>query len=504
MGVKMSWVLGCFYKQKSYTDNLVAELRPIDGDEDEIVNNCRCGRNVFSKINRVINTVASPIFVFFRTIADYEMRNSPDLVQISLLSYSYHCTRNPVVAKEILKWHRSDSSVDGKFTNTLIGQGMTVVANKIFSPKKMISAKDSILACDREDHTMYAKFLNQFFNPRSIKAHFGRIEAIIENNLMEFEKEDSEFVINEKIKFLATSVMANVFLGINDSLENISSATCNIIPWISEEVTRNFSSIYNFLVDYIPKLRFASDSDKAYTINILSGAVKKAIKDARYNRGDSNSIVSRMIKEGYNNNQIKSMIMTLFVAGQDNVSTSLTHSLLKLAQDPELQKAIREENASPLDSSCIEALLCESLRMMCPISGISRTASKDLMMTITKKNSRALVSKTLIKKGDLLAPLTYLIAKDPSIFKNPEKFDPTRFAGGTFLSNLKHKPFGDGPHMCPGWYLYYVIAKLTISKIVIRNHLTTTFKKEPTPKVGIVVSLADKITMKMKKIDFSN
>ena len=306
-----------------------------------------------------------------------------------------------------------------------------------------------------------------------------------------------------KIKFLATHVMANVFLGINDSLENISSATCNIIPWISEEVTRNFSSLYNFLVDYIPKLKFASDSDKAFTIKILSEAVKKAIKDARCNEGDSNSVVSRMVKEGYSNNQIKSMIITLFVAGQDNVSTCLIYSLLKLAQDPELQKKIREENAFPLDSSCIESLLCESLRMMCPISGISRIASKDLMMTISKKDNGALLSKTLIKKGDALVPLTYLIAKDPSIFKDPEKFDPTRFEGETFLSNLKHKPFGDGPHMCPGWYLFYVIAKLTISKIVMKNHLTTTLKKEPTPKVGVVVGIADKISIKMKKIDFS-
>jgi cytochrome P450 len=136
---------------------------------------------------------------------------------------------------------------------------------------------------------------------------------------------------------------------------------------------------------------------------------------------------------------------------------------------------------------------------MCPITGIGRTASKDLVMTLTKKNTNALVSKTVIKKGESLSPINYLIAKDPSIFENPEKFDPARFKGGSFLSNLKHKPFGDGPHMCPGWYLYYVIAQLTISKIVRENHLTTTFKGEPKPKVGIVVGIADKVTIELKK-----
>lgn len=499
----MSWISGYFYKQKGYTDKLVAELRPVDEGEDEIVNNCRCGRDVFAKINGVINTIASPIFVFFMTIADYEMRNSPDLVQIPFLNYNYHCTRNPAVAKEILKWHRNDSSMKGRFTDTRLGPGITIVANKIFSPKIALSAKDNIMSCDKEEHIKYSKFLNQFFNLKSIKAHLSSIEAIIDDNLAQFEMEDGEFVINEKIKFLAISVMANVFLGINDSLDDVSSATSKIIPWISEEVSRNLSPIYNFLVDYFPKLRFVSDNDKAQTKKILNEIIKKAIKEARNHQSHADSIVEKMVDEKYDNNQIKSMIMTLFVAGQDNVSTSLTYSLLKLAQNPDLQEKIREENALPLESSHIGALLCESLRMMCPISGIGRSASKDLVMTLTKKNSGTLVSKTLIKKGDPLAPFIYLIAKDPSIFKNPEKFDPARFEGGTSLSKLKHKPFGDGPHRCPGWYLYSVIAKLTISKIVMRNYLTTTFKEEPSPKIGIVVGLADKVTIKMEKIDFS-
>lgn len=117
-------------------------------------------------------------------------------------------------------------------------------------------------------------------------------------------------------------------------------------------------------------------------------------------------------------------------------------------------------------------LLCESLRMMCPITGVTRTASKDLVMTLTRKIDSTFVSKTVIKKGNHIAPFANLMAKDPSLFKDPEKFDPSRHKG-SFLYNLKHKPFGDGPHMCPGWYLYYVIAKVTISKIVMRNHLTT-------------------------------
>lgn len=500
----MSWILGYFYEQRGYTDNLVAELRlakPADQDEHEIVNNCRCGRNVFSKINGLINTIANPIFFLFRTIADYEMRNSPDFIKIPFLNHNYYCTRNPDVAKKILRWYRSDLSVNGKFNNTLTGQGIITVINKIFLPKIALSAQVNILACDKENHIRYSKFLNQFFNQKSIKAHLSSIERIIDTTLKQFEREDKEFAINEKIKFLSTSIMANVFLGINDQLKNISFATCNILPWISEEATRNFSSIYNFLVDYIPKLRFVSDEDKAYTKRVLSEVVEKAIEEARNNQGHADSIIRKMVDEGYSDNEIKSMVITLFIAGQDNVSTSLIYSLLKLAQDPALQKKIREENAPPLDSSNIDALLSEGLRMLCPISGIGRTAHQDLVMTLTQKNSGALVSKTFIKKGDSVAPFTYLMARDPSIFENPKKFDPARFEGGTFLSNLKHKPFGDGPHMCPGWYLYYVIAKLTISKIVMKNYLTTTFKNEPKPKVGIVVGLADTVTIKMKQIN---
>jgi len=276
----MSWIIGYFYEQKAYTPKLVAELRPLS-DEDEIVDSCRCG----TKINGCINRILSPIFVYLRTIADCEMRESPDLAELPG-SVNYYVTRNPDVMKEVLKYHRSDSSPDGIFDTTPLGQGITDVANRIFSPEKPIVARDNILACDKNEHTNYSKFLNQFFNPKSIKAHLSNIEAIIDDHLNQFEKKDQEFVINEHIKFLATNVMASVFLGIKKSF-TISSAISNIIPWITEESARKISSFYNFCANHIKKLRFISDEDKNYTKKVLSEVIQAAITEAREGRGNA-------------------------------------------------------------------------------------------------------------------------------------------------------------------------------------------------------------------------
>ncbi len=137
---------------------------------------------------------------------------------------------------------------------------------------------------------------------------------------------------------------------------------------------------------------------------------------------------------------------------------------------------------------------------MCPIGGIGRIASKNLLLTLTNKIDGGLISKTVIKKGDLVDPMPIFAAKDPALFKNPLEFKVERhLKANRFLPALPFMPFGHGPHLCPGWYLYYTISAIMISRLAKNFHVMTTFEGEPKLTPGFVTSLKDSIPIKLYK-----
>ncbi len=334
--------------------------------------------------------------------------------------------------KEILRPHRRDLSEEGIFSHSRKSKMIGKVASQIFSPHGWpINTNDNMMICDKQYHEVYRDFLDQFFSQISIQKHIPSIEAIIDKTLLQLEAKGNVF-LNDKIKVLAITVMANIFLGIDESLEAISSATNNIVPWITDEGAMEYSQFYRFIVHFFPNKKFISDDAKRVTSEVLSEAITEAVKKAR-SEGNSKSIVGEMLLKNFSLTQIQSMIMTLFVAGQDNVSTTITHSLLKMAQDLKLQSAIRNDGETPLKSSHIIALLSESLRMFCPIGGLGRVAGQNLVFTFTNKKTGDLLSKTFIQKNAGVNASVIFAGKDPSLFRNPSVFDPNRFKGAKSL-----------------------------------------------------------------------
>jgi cytochrome P450 len=149
--------------------------------------------------------------------------------------------------------------------------------------------------------------------------------------------------------------MASLFLGHAGPYEKISEASSNVIRWLTECVVSCNSSIYRKLKTSFPRLAFISQEAKEQIKKNFAEAIKESIENG-YKQEGKDSLVKEMIENSYTLEQIQSMIATLFVAGQDNLSNSLMYALLKLAQDVDLQDKIYNENLDPLESKYIRSM----------------------------------------------------------------------------------------------------------------------------------------------------
>ena len=112
----------------------------------------------------------------------------------------------------------------------------------------------------------------------------------------------------------------------------------------------------------------------------------------------------------------------------------------------------------------MEMVIDETLRMYPPAARTDRVASNDYEYEGIK-----------IKKGQVVTVAIYAIHHDPSIYPNPEQFDPNRFSeeNKKTRDSVTFLPFGAGPRNCIGMRFAVIEMKLLLASILSKYRFIT-------------------------------
>lgn len=201
--------------------------------------------------------------------------------------------------------------------------------------------------------------------------------------------------------------------------------------------------------------------------NVRHDDLLDMLLDARYEDGS-----------GMDEEKLLDEILILFVAGHETTSNSLTFTMELLARHPEVQEKLFAEiekdsvmNREMLSDADIltfiksqayaKQVVEESMRLYPPAYFIDRVNYEtDTFdgMDITKGSN---VLFSIIE-----------IHKHKEYWKNPEAFDPDRFADNAGMKHPAYFPFGAGPRMCIGnnFAMYEMVLAVTE---VVRNYSIT-------------------------------
>lgn len=151
---------------------------------------------------------------------------------------------------------------------------------------------------------------------------------------------------------------------------------------------------------------------------------------------------------------ISSLIRALMFAGHETTAGQAAWTVIELLKHPEaMQRVLDEIDAHFPAGECVDAALLRKLQNLAwSVREVERMhPSADILMRFAEEDVQA--GDYVIPKGWLVTVAAGVAHRLPTLFKDPEKFDPLRFAPGR-AEDAQHRfaliGFGGGMHKCAG------------------------------------------------------
>ncbi|KAJ3696172.1 hypothetical protein LUZ60_001549 [Juncus effusus] len=232
-----------------------------------------------------------------------------------------------------------------------------------------------------------------------------------------------------------------------------------------EVVEEHFSlSGANNLPDFMPFMRFfdfQGVTRRRRALSIKNDKITQRMIDyERYGGAEkTDSMVAHLLSlqetnpEGYNDQTIKSIIMSLLQTGSDSSVCTIEWAMSNLLNNPRVLGKLTNEIINGVGNSRLlqESDLDNLPYLQCVIMETLRLYPTAPLLVPHESREDVSIEGYKIPRGTMLLVNVYLIHRDPELFEASEEFKPDRFEEET---NEKMKqlmfPFGMGRRKCPG------------------------------------------------------
>ncbi len=299
----------------------------------------------------------------------------------------------------------------------------------------------TMLTIDPPQHTRYRLTVAPYFKPQQMAALRPAVEAIVDRLIDSWIDEGRiefmrRFGIPLPIEAIAhvlnvpTERMDDFKRWSDDSIAGIGAA---ISDDRRVEAQRGIVEFQHYFAAEIDKRRVEPQDD------LLTEIVRATVPvdmEAGPESGTRNLDTAEML----------SIVQQLLVAGNETTTKALTEAMRLLAEHPGHWRALQADPAG-----MAVATVEEVLRMATPTQGMFRVVTRDTE-----------IDGVPVPKGARLIVMYSAANRDPSVFPDPDAFDPTR-------DNLKeHLAFGKGIHFCLGAPLSRLKMQVALEKLATR------------------------------------
>jgi cytochrome P450 len=209
----------------------------------------------------------------------------------------------------------------------------------------------------------------------------------------------------------------------------------------------------------------------------------------------------------YEQEDLISDMLLLFLAGFDTTGYSIGFTLLELAKNQDVQTKLRDElNSASKDPTAAEKriisspllknVIKETMRLW-PVAagGGLRVLSED--MVVTTKDVKGLDQTMILPKGSITSMNIFAFQCDKDTFNRPDEWLPDRWDNATEDMKAAFMPFTVGRRSCPGQLLAMSELEVFLSRLLMNYQWSLV--KETQPEYSITLKIKGTI-LQAKKV----
>ncbi len=303
---------------------------------------------------------------------------------------------------------------------------------------------DSLLSADQLAWKRHRQLIQPAFQPSCFQDIGPVIDTLMEPMLDRWQRNETIDIVDEMMQLVIAVAIKVLFSSdidpqqINTALETVLADT-----WRRIEAPVDASMISARL--HRPAFKQA--------IGAIDQIVFDLIQTRRKCPQRPNDVLSRLLAaheaEGeiqLSDKELRDATVTLLLAGHETTANALSWAFIHASNG--------FEKADPAH------IFAEAIRLYPSIWIIERRAIRD-----------DTINGYHIPRGSSVLISPYLLHRHKDFWPEPERFDPTRFAGDQPRLCDAYLPFGLGPHRCVGLYLANNIATHVIKRVFARFRL---------------------------------
>lgn len=341
------------------------------------------------------------------------LRESGDFVRLESLLFRFHLVNDPDLIREALVEKSDLFVIQGGAARGLAG----LIGNGILTNRG---------SQWRESR----RSLQPLFNQSAMERYPAEMQQLTQESLDRWRLKfrDRPFPISREILALSCRILCRNLFGYVPSFEEAEEFADALWVLQSDGMTRYL--IGADLVSWLPIP--------------LNQRVNRA-------KATLTGLAGKIIEHGAS--QSEDEILSLLFAGTESPANTICWVLKLLDQHPQWKAKASQ------DSHALSQVISEALRLYPAGWAFERMAAKDTTLgrEPIRRNSRFLFSP-------------FLLHRNPRFWKEPEAFDPDRFADGATapagVPKYAYLPFGAGPRSCIGSRMAWMEMRIILSMLL--------------------------------------
>lgn len=326
------------------------------------------------------------------------------------------------------------------------------------------------------------------FHRQRLAAITDLMVAAINEALTEWEKADphTDFALTPAFNHLTMKVITRTLFGMGlpeKEMDEFAAAVTFALDYVLQAV------VWNAFPKWMPvpgRKKFKE------SVAIMDKLVYGIIADSRQGKGPVNNLLALLLDlvdeetgEGMTDQHLRDEVLTLFLAGYETTSLTLSWAYDFLSRRPELMQKLQAEVDSVLGGrtptfadlpklTYTKMVISETLRL--------RPSAWELPRTATEED---VIDGYRIPAGATVVTLIYNFHRHPDEWADAEQFDPERFAAERV--EKRHKlawmPFGAGQRMCIGKDFALMEGQLALAMVAQRFAVQPVAPQEAEPEL---------------------